>query len=749
MNWQAVLMGMLLIATCAHSAVTEMAVKITGPRSVYRGSPLQLQVKGIVVRGTDTDLITVYLNRLPAGMTSSWLRGCCSDTTIWRVDYLQVLIIKTDQNAPLGRQSITIVYATPGGVRGEATYYFDVLEVPTASTPTNPIVDLTLPAESTWRQHILKGNAFCYQDFVGEAAVWYYDGARVYYNLNEIAGNQSFNSCAEYQNTAYRRYVTDSQGFMPGWRYFPRGLGMHYQKTGDASSLRALRLMLNSPWATTNMASLDPISMREVAYALQVHLENERRGLIRQPDFGFIVESLIGHFEMLFFSRQAQWQPFIVGLASEALIDYWEISKDPRVLPILTNAADIMWRESWNIPKGAFAYYLDSGPPTYDGAADANLLIAPLYGWLYQQTHEEIFRTRGDMIFSDGVAGAWLDGGKQFSQNYRWSNRYIEFRRKPATTPTIPNPPPASPPAVKSLTPNNGTGTSQMFSLTVEEPTGAQSLRQILLTVDASNKSAASCALSIAPKDRTVSLLNDAGNNTGAVSVDAGGVLQNSQCSVTLSSLSIVLAGNMATLQIPLSFRPAFAGLKNLYLSATNAAMISTGTLNLGTYSVTQPAQPGPPASQSPFGPPVIQSVTATPNTGFSKTFTIVVDESTGARNLQFISLTIDSAVKKNASCAFDLILPSQSVTLRNDAGTASQYGVFGSPNPLANRQCSIVLSSIVVTTQARRVTAELTVNFDLSYRGSKTIFVNAGNVLLKDSGVTSFESINIGAGAL
>ncbi|MBZ5636897.1 MAG: hypothetical protein LAO55_27555, partial [Acidobacteriia bacterium] len=60
--------------------------------------------------------------------------------------------------------------------------------------------------------------------------------------------------------------------------------------------------------------------------------------------------------------------------------------------------------------------------------SDLNLLLAPMYGWVYQRTGAQIYRDQGDQLFNAGVAGAWLDGGKQFSQNYRWSQKYVEWR---------------------------------------------------------------------------------------------------------------------------------------------------------------------------------------------------------------------------------------------------------------------------------------------------------------------------------
>jgi hypothetical protein len=61
-------------------------------------------------------------------------------------------------------------------------------------------------------------------------------------------------------------------------------------------------------------------------------------------------------------------------------------------------------------------------------APDLNLLIAPLYAWLWKQTGNPSYRDRGDQLWQGGVEGAYLDGGKQFNQNYWWSFDYVAWR---------------------------------------------------------------------------------------------------------------------------------------------------------------------------------------------------------------------------------------------------------------------------------------------------------------------------------
>src|SRR4030095_12873461 len=126
-------------------------------------------------------------------------------------------------------------------------------------------------------------------------------------------------------------------------------------------------------------------------------------------------------------------QPFMVGLTMHALIRYWDATHDPRVQPALQKALDWLWARAWVAKDRAFWYdnWAADGNqafPQKKGAPDLNLLIAPAFAWMYQQTRDVTYRDRGDQVFAGGVTGAWLDGGKQFNQNYMWSFDYVKWR---------------------------------------------------------------------------------------------------------------------------------------------------------------------------------------------------------------------------------------------------------------------------------------------------------------------------------
>jgi hypothetical protein len=171
---------------------------------------------------------------------------------------------------------------------------------------------------------------------------------------------------------------------------------------------------------------VDPNYAREVAYATQTVIAAQRLGRAKSWKLSFLVDCVLSHLEQWFVQRTMKAQPFITALSVEALIEYYDLTQDPRVPGMLKTVADELWARYWDPVSKSF-WYVD-GSAQYP-SNDTNLLIAPLYGWVFQQTGESIYRERGDVIFASGVKTAWLDGGKQFSMNYRWSPKYIEWRQ--------------------------------------------------------------------------------------------------------------------------------------------------------------------------------------------------------------------------------------------------------------------------------------------------------------------------------
>ena len=336
-----------------------------------------------------------------------------------------------------------------------------------------PIPELTL-----WEAQMLSyGQAHCVLDALDQV---YYDAERVYYQIADYTGNSSWITCAHLVQTVYRdQYVLPHNGGVSGYWNFTTGLRLDYQRTGDLVSKNAAILLSHNasftgdstPLAWTASADYS----REVAYAILSYINAQTLGEpLRQRRID-LVNQAYDHMNQWFgdFSWPGPWQrtpqttirlaPFMVGLTAHSLIRDWEETQDARLLPALTRAADWMWANAW-IPTGHAMWYEfpDQGQPCCQPsipATDLNLLIAPIYAFLYRQTGDTKYRDEGDQLFANGVQLAYLVPGKQLDQNYWWSFDYVKWRSGPPDLNSLPS--------VSSLAPNNAAAGAAAFLLTV------------------------------------------------------------------------------------------------------------------------------------------------------------------------------------------------------------------------------------------------------------------------------------------
>ena len=310
-------------------------------------------------------------------------------------------------------------------------------------------------------------------------AATYYDAMAVYLQIYQHTGDAKWLTCAQAAKVQYRdNYVMrpDGQGQVPGYWNFTNGLLMDYQINGDETSKTAAVLLSQNasyaadytPLGWTESAAVS----REVAYAIRSYLNTEKLGEPRRARLTDLVNQAFGHIDQWFISKSFRTnagyadygipvgvyyiQPFMVGLTMEALIMYYDATNDPleraKVVSYVQVCLDWLWTNAWVPADGAFWYendVPDASVPFFSqpGAPDLNLLIAPAYAWLYMITGNATYRDRGDQVFAGGVQGAYLEGPKQFNQNYVKSFDYVKWRQQAETATPAPavSPVPAVP----------------------------------------------------------------------------------------------------------------------------------------------------------------------------------------------------------------------------------------------------------------------------------------------------------------
>jgi probable HAF family extracellular repeat protein len=271
-----------------------------------------------------------------------------------------------------------------------------------------------------------------------------------------------------------------------------------------------------------------------------------------------------------------------------------------------------------------------------------------------------------------------------------------------------------------SVTPASGSGTTQTFALQYSDTLGAADLSTTWVWFNAtfSNNSSNSCMLYYNRAAGQINMLNDAGTTWMPGTLGSATTLQNNQCSINLGSSSVVLAGNTLTLNLAMTFKPAYAGAKNVYMYATNGT-INSDWNDRGDWTV-------------PVVNPGVTSDSVTPasGNGVTQTFALQYSDTLGAADLSttWVWFTTTFSGDSSNSCLLYYNQPAGQLNMLNDAGTTWMPGTLGSATTLQNNQCSINLGGSSLVLDGNIQTLNLAMTFKPAYAGAKNVYMYATN---------------------
>ena len=282
-------------------------------------------------------------------------------------------------------------------------------------------------------------------------------------------------------------------------------------------------------------------------------------------------------------------------------------------------------------------------------------------------------------------------------------------------------------PAVVSVTPSSGSGASHTFALQYSDTSGAASLQQVWVYFNSTlaNPASNACLLYYSAASNQINLLGDNGTAWQAATLGSATTLQNSQCSINAATATVASSGNALTWNVPMTFKPAYAGAKNTYLRAIDISGTSSGWQQLGSWTVASAA-----------GTPAVVSVTPSSGSGASQTFALQYSDTAGAGSLQQVWVYFNSTLANPASnaCLLYYSAVTNQINLLGDNGTAWQAVTLGSAATLQNSQCSINAATSTVASSGNSLTWNAAMTFKPAYAGAKNTYLMA----LDGSGTTS-----------
>lgn len=335
----------------------------------------------------------------------------------------------------------------------------------------------------------------------------YYDIMETGDKLKTTFSDSGFDNIIADGVTWYRdNYVRANGGRIPSWEAFTTGLLSHFQATGDTISKATVdSIAQNASYSVSSVPAdlelQDFYWSRECAYTGLAYINNFLAGNGLNSRVTQLKNWSMGHIRqwmgvdpVFLTGHSLYYRPFMHWLTTYFLIEYYKrVSADPAILQIITDSIDWQWNNYWrsgdtfpsfnytSVDTSAFSAGADVTHPSgiwyntarsdyedYPGynsggtesSNDLNLMGVAIYGWLWTQTFDSKWLTRGDEIWRGGVPyydvtnhwqhGGFLGGvtstgvkGKSCNQCYKWSWEYPKQR---LITAPPPPPPPGSGP---------------------------------------------------------------------------------------------------------------------------------------------------------------------------------------------------------------------------------------------------------------------------------------------------------------
>lgn len=457
---------------------------------------------------TDNSITAQYLcdldapsNPPPQGWDGDYqASGLCYNGTLFSTN--TTLRFRANSKAVPGHYQFTGIFQ--GQLNGQnsgsptaVSYNFTVL--PTASfTATPPASFPAIPGLATWQSNMVNfssppgssnadfwctnitvpysldnGNFSGYFDFPEgyPHEAWNYDGGRVYQQVNDYdqyiiqhyksTDPHEWMRCAELVLEPYAdTEAATGASFAQEANQLPYGMEMNYLRTGNSLYQQGVDLLAHSE--AYNLYYSGPVyghSARLSGYLMDDRLADEMVGRPRVNAFTLrATDVLLGYLDQsynLSFSNPNQQEydihPFMIGLAMEALITYYELdlaegnSPDGRIPLEIKKVLD-WWEATQYIAKShtlaSDPYDLPQNPSLVAGSlfdsTELNDLVTTPWAWYWYKTGNNTYMNQGDDLFlhvwdsaggqNNGGGNGWTSSVEQYNQVYKWSFDYVRWR---------------------------------------------------------------------------------------------------------------------------------------------------------------------------------------------------------------------------------------------------------------------------------------------------------------------------------
>ncbi|MBS1859906.1 MAG: SBBP repeat-containing protein, partial [Acidobacteria bacterium] len=263
--------------------------------------------------------------------------------------------------------------------------------------------------------------------------------------------------------------------------------------------------------------------------------------------------------------------------------------------------------------------------------------------------------------------------------------------------------------AAVSVAPASGSGAAQTFGLQFSDDAGANDLTTASILINSTASAAGACSVIYNRAANTLALLTDAGAMPAATISPGSGSQQNSQCVLSGAGSTVVLSGNVLTMNLAISFLPAFSGARTVYLNAVSPYG-STGWQSRGAWTVAF----------------TLSAVSVSPSSGSgaSQSFSFLVSDQAGVGDINTVSVLINSSASTSTACSVVYNRAANTLALLTDSGTAPASTITPGTGSQQNNQCSLAGAGSAVSVSGNSLTLTLALSFRTGFAGGKTIYL-------------------------
>ena len=279
------------------------------------------------------------------------------------------------------------------------------------------------------------------------------------------------------------------------------------------------------------------------------------------------------------------------------------------------------------------------------------------------------------------------------------------------------------PPVAVSVTPSSGSGLGpQTFSYLYSDPSGYQNIYLVQTILNTAPNWPGSCGTMYIAASSSLYLMNDNGSSwLGPLTIGQAGTLQNSQCTLNAGASSASGSGTNLTVNLALTFRPGFTGLKNNFMLADDVVNnLTSGLQNRGTWTPSSITAPS--------------AVSVTPSSGSGsgpQTFSYLYSDPSGYQNIYLVQTILNTTPNWPSACGTMYIAASSSLYLMSDNGS-SWLGplTIGQAGTLQNSQCTLNAGASSASGSGTNLTVNLALTFQPGFIGLKNNFMLADDVV-------------------